>query len=128
MPLNTNQPASFEPMSRSLALQSTELWRRPEALVLGGGAAEPICVHLEGLSAGQRRMCQLYPDHMASVARGVRSGIAECQYQLHSRRWNCSTTNDSSVFGPILSAGKFLHRHTATTTATTTTTTTTTVR
>jgi len=85
-------------------MQSTELWRRPESLVLGG--AEPICVQLEGLSAGQRRMCQLYSDHMASVARGVRMGIAECQYQLHDRRWNCSTTNDSSVFGPILSAGK----------------------
>jgi len=87
-------------------MQSADLWRRPEALVLGRGAG-PICVHLEGLSAGQRRLCQLYPDHMASVARGVRAGIAECQYQLHGRRWNCTTTNDSSVFGQILSAGKF---------------------
>ena len=87
-------------------MQSGELWRRPEALVLGRGAG-PICVHLEGLSAGQRRLCQLYPDHMASVARGVRAGIAECQYQLHGHRWNCSTVNDSSVFGSILSAGKY---------------------
>jgi len=85
-------------------MQSTEMWRRPEALVVGGGG--PICVQLEGLSAGQRRMCQLYPDHMASVAHGVRMGIAECQHQLHDRRWNCSTTNDSAVFGPILSAGQ----------------------
>jgi len=85
-------------------MQSAELWRRPDALVLGG--AGPICGQLEGLSAGQRRMCQLYSDHMASVASGVRIGIAECQYQLHGRRWNCSTTNDSSVFGPLLSTGK----------------------
>ena len=91
-------------------MQSTALWRRPEALILGAGGSGPICVHLEGLSAGQRRMCQLYPDHMASVARGARVGIAECQFQLHSRRWNCITTNDSSVFGPILSAGKLPRR------------------
>jgi len=85
-------------------MQSSELWRRPDALVLGSSA--PSCVQLEGLSAGQRRMCQLYSDHMASVARGVQIGIGECQHQLHDRRWNCSTTNDTSVFGPILSAGK----------------------
>jgi len=88
-------------------MQSSQLWQRPDMLVLGGSAG-PVCVQLEGLSAGQRRMCQLYPDHMASVARGVGMGISECQYQLHGRRWNCSTTNDSSVFGPILSAGKSL--------------------
>jgi len=85
-------------------MQSTDVWWRTDALVLGSSG--PTCVQLEGLSAGQRRMCQLYSDHMASVARGVRMGIVECQYQLHGRRWNCSTTNDSSVFGPILSAGK----------------------
>jgi len=85
-------------------MQSAELWQRPDVLVLGG--AGPICVQLEGLSTGQRRMCQLYPDHMVTVARGVRVGIAECQYQLYNRRWNCTTTNDSSVFGQILTAGK----------------------
>jgi len=86
-------------------MQSSQLWQRPDVLVLGGNAG-PVCFQLEGLSVGQRRICQLYPDHMVGVGRGVGMGIAECQYQLHGRRWNCSTTNDSSVFGPILSAGK----------------------
>ena len=95
---------------RSLALQSGDVWRHGGALVLGGGAGAPTCVHLDGLSAGQRRLCQLYPDHMASVARGARAGVAECQHQLDDRRWNCSThDNDSSLFGPVLNAGASLH-------------------
>jgi len=43
---------------------------------------------------------------MGFVGRGARQGIAECQWQFRNRRWNCSTVQDSTVFGPILSIGK----------------------
>ena len=36
----------------------------------------------------------------------VRSGIGECQYQFRNRRWNCSTVDDTTVFGPVLSIRK----------------------
>lgn len=42
---------------------------------------------------------------MSSVGRGARAGIAECQWQFRYRRWNCSTVEDSTVFGPVLQIG-----------------------
>jgi wingless-type MMTV integration site family protein 5 len=64
--------------------------------------AQPICNQVEGLSAGQTKLCQLYQDHMPSVSRGAKFGIKECQYQFRTRRWNCSTVEEPSVFGPVL--------------------------
>lgn len=66
-----------------------------------------MCVALKGLSPGQIRICQLYYDHMPSVGRGAQLGIRECQYQFRNRRWNCSTVNDESVFGPVMELGKY---------------------
>ena len=54
----------------------------------------------------------LYTDHMMHVGRGASTGISECQYQFKDRKWNCSTVDDSTVFGPILSIRK-LDRHCA---------------
>src|SRR5205085_182385 len=59
-----------------------------------------------GLSKGQQQLCQLYKDHMALVGRGAKESISECQYQFRTSRWNCSTVDDNSVFGPILTSGK----------------------
>ena len=68
--------------------------------------AQPLCTQIPGLSPGQAKLCQLYQDHMSSVGRGARAGIAECQWQFRYRRWNCSTVEDSTVFGPVLQIGK----------------------
>ncbi|XP_065341058.1 protein Wnt-5a-like isoform X1 [Cloeon dipterum] len=76
----------------------------PEAEVVGplnGGGDTPLCANVVGLSAGQRKLCQLYLDHMPWVGRGARAGIAECQWQFRDHRWNCSTFQDASVMGPI---------------------------
>lgn len=31
----------------------------------------------------------------------------ECQFQFKNRRWNCSTTDNVSVFGPMTAFGEF---------------------
>ena len=64
------------------------------------------CTKLLGLSKGQQQLCQLYKDHIPHIGRGAREGIAECQHQFRNRRWNCTTFDDESVFGPILRSGE----------------------
>ncbi|KAG8201598.1 hypothetical protein JTE90_012673 [Oedothorax gibbosus] len=86
----------------NLGLQGIDVLRNPQAYLLG---AQPLCSRLSGLSRGQTKLCYLYQDHMAHVARGARLGIHECQWQFKNRRWNCSTVDDSSVFGPVLNIG-----------------------
>lgn len=76
----------------------------------GGNISKPLkkltCIDLKGLSKGQTQLCNLYQDHIPHIGRGARLGINECQYQFKTRRWNCSTVDDSSVFGHVLNIGK----------------------
>ncbi|PRD34395.1 UNVERIFIED_CONTAM: Protein Wnt-5a [Trichonephila clavipes] len=90
---------------RNLGLQGIDVLRNPQAYLL---SAQPLCSRLSGLSRGQTKLCYLFQDHMGHVARGARLGIHECQWQFKNRRWNCSTVDDSSVFGPVLNIGKSL--------------------
>ena len=72
-------------LCRNIGLRQSAAWQTQSTLsVLGtaGGrvvAGSPLCSRLRGLSPGQRRFCQLYEDHMPSVARAVQLGVAECQ-------------------------------------------------
>ncbi|KAK3540511.1 hypothetical protein QTP70_032467 [Hemibagrus guttatus] len=74
----------------------------PEAYIIG---AQPLCSQLAGLSKGQKKLCQLYQDHMQYIGEGAKTGIRECQYQFRHRRWNCSTVDNSSVFGRVMQIG-----------------------
>lgn len=94
------KPTSTIEMWWNLGLQRVEVWQKMYMV-----GAQPMCVALKGLSPGQIRICQLYYDHMPSVGRGAQLGIRECQYQFRNRRWNCSTVNDESVFGPVMELG-----------------------
>ena len=64
------------------------------------------CFRIKGLSEGQEKLCSLYTDHMIHVGRGARNGIGECQWQFRNHRWNCTTVEDTTVFGPVLSIRK----------------------
>ena len=109
-------------MCRNLGLRDSGLRQtRSSHFVLGGAGdvtvgSSPLCGRLGGLSPGQRRFCQLYEDHMPTVASGVRLAVTECQRQFRFRRWNCSTvplhtgnTNmTSSIFGHVTNIGQYL--------------------
>ncbi|KAJ3612522.1 hypothetical protein NHX12_020797 [Muraenolepis orangiensis] len=96
--------------SQLLLVDATNNWwslaltpiQRPEMYIIG---AQPLCSQLSGLSQGQRKLCQLYQDHMTYIGDGAKTGIKECQYQFRQRRWNCSTVDNTSVFGRVLQIG-----------------------
>ncbi|XP_071406871.1 protein Wnt-5a isoform X1 [Pithys albifrons albifrons] len=73
-----------------------------EVYIIG---AQPLCSQLAGLSQGQKKLCQLYQDHMQFIGEGAKTGIKECQYQFRHRRWNCSTVDNNSVFGRVMQIG-----------------------
>ena len=80
--------------------------QHPDLFMLGSkdrNSAAGLCNQVTGLTSGQKKLCMLYTDHMMHVGRGARNGISECQFQFRHNKWNCSTVEDSTVFGPILS-------------------------
>ena len=108
----------------NIGLQGYSVVNNPEQYLLSNvGTTSPLCTRIKGLSAGQEKLCmvytivhtdqhcitlvQLYTDHMVHVGRGARSGIGECQYQFRNRWWNCTTVDDTTVFGPVLSIREF---------------------
>lgn len=64
-----------------------------------------VCDDINGLSRNQNSLCKKYHSHMQFVSQGAHNGINECQHQFSDHRWNCSTVNDTSVFGNVLGIG-----------------------
>ncbi|MEE6478046.1 hypothetical protein FKM82_011721 [Ascaphus truei] len=95
-----SQPLAGASSWWSLAVNPVQ---RPEMYIIG---AQPLCSQLTGLSPGQRKLCQLYQDHMVYIGEGAKTGIKECQYQFKQRRWNCSTVDNNSVFGRVMQIGE----------------------
>ncbi|XP_040886258.1 protein Wnt-16 [Toxotes jaculatrix] len=62
------------------------------------------CANLP-LSQRQRELCRKKPFLLPSIQDGARLAITECQSQFRHERWNCSTTDDPSVFGYELTSG-----------------------
>ncbi|CAG9792502.1 unnamed protein product [Diatraea saccharalis] len=75
-----------------------ERWVKPPDLYTDKSR---LCAKIRGLTPGQRRVCRRNKDHMPVVSDGVKRSIAECQHQFKDRRWNCSVTEDVTVFGPL---------------------------
>lgn len=63
------------------------------------------CYGVPGLSSQQMRVCENKPDLIPTLRLGANLGITECQRQFQKERWNCSTTNSSSVFGEVINIG-----------------------
>ncbi|XP_033471050.1 protein Wnt-16 [Epinephelus lanceolatus] len=57
------------------------------------------------LSHRQRELCRKKPFLLPSIQDGAQLAIAECQSQFRHERWNCSTTEQPSVFGYELTSG-----------------------
>jgi len=76
--------------------------------MLGTGT---ICGELQGLSHNQIALCKKYGSHMPFVSEGANNGILECKWQFKGNRWNCSTVEDTSVFGKVLKIGKTCDRN-----------------
>ena len=103
-------PKLFFLFYRALGMQGSVALRNPDLFLLGSVGSQKsasLCQQIRGLSNGQKKLCMLYTDHMMHVGRGASTGIGECQYQFKDHRWNCSTVDDSTVFGPILSIRKY---------------------
>ncbi|KAG5681206.1 hypothetical protein PVAND_010662 [Polypedilum vanderplanki] len=63
------------------------------------------CYDVSGMSKGQQKLCEQFTSIMPAISRGARAAIQECQHQFQHRRWNCSTVDDDSVFGPVSAIG-----------------------
>ncbi|XP_034019734.1 protein Wnt-16 [Thalassophryne amazonica] len=73
--------------------------------VTSAGLAEKLgCMNLP-LSHRQRELCRKKPFLLPSIQDGALLAIAACQKQFRHERWNCSTTNDHTVFGYELTSG-----------------------
>eukprot|EP00061_Rhincodon_typus_P018123 g47153.t1 len=57
------------------------------------------------LSNKQKDLCKRKPNLLPTIKEGARIGSYECQNQFKHERWNCSITNDYSVFGYELTSG-----------------------
>lgn len=57
-----------------------------------------ICQSLSGWTKLQKKFCLEHFDFVDVIYQAAKMTISECQSQFKSRRWNCSTSNDPSVF------------------------------
>ncbi|XP_020609075.1 protein Wnt-16-like isoform X2 [Orbicella faveolata] len=81
------------------------MWMGISALGTRSDGNLTTCYGVPGLSSQQMSVCQSKPDLIPTLRRGANLGITECQKQFEKERWNCSTTNSSSVFGEIIDIG-----------------------
>lgn len=56
-----------------------------------------ICDQLaETLDSKQVQFCKKHPGFMLSVQTGASRAIDECKFQFRTRRWNCSTLDETA--------------------------------
>lgn len=67
-----------------------------------------VCMNYPYLSSAQFELCKIYPDVTASAIQGVQVAVHECQFQMKTHRWNCSTLetkNKNPEFSPVFKRG-----------------------
>ena len=60
------------------------------------------CTKIAVFEAQQRHLCLRSKNVLDIVSQGAAMGIEECKHQFYDRRWNCTTFNNTSVFGNVL--------------------------
>jgi hypothetical protein len=60
------------------------------------------CDQIAVFAPQQRQLCLKSKNILDIISKGASMGIEECQYQFLDRRWNCTTFNNTSVFGKVL--------------------------
>lgn len=79
-------------------------WSRPTVSEPESPQGGDVCALLgDRVTRGQLKLCQLYADHMAAVAKGARIGLVECQHQFRQSQWNCSQVSNETVYGASVS-------------------------
>lgn len=68
------------------------------------------CSKLQFLQPHQREICSHDFRLLDVISKGASMGIEECQFQFQDRRWNCTTYNNTSVFGPLLQISEQIMR------------------
>jgi hypothetical protein len=58
------------------------------------------------LAPKQRELCSTSRNMLDVISEGASMGIDECQHEFRDRRWNCTTFNETTVFGKVLNISK----------------------
>ena len=84
--------------SRLILLIENRALSRAHAVGSAALGTPSICDQLaETLDAKQVHFCKKHPSFMLSVQTGASRAIDECKFQFRTRRWNCSTLDDTST-------------------------------
>merc|ERR1711934_1115901 len=79
-----------------LALSKFSAVGTEQAMDSDGASPDKMCNSMKGsLIKKQVSFCKRNPTFMESVRLGAARAVDECQFQFRSRRWNCSTLDDS---------------------------------
>ena len=65
------------------------------------------CQRIPGLVEHQLALCRRSPNVFRKVTGAAQLAIHECQAQFRGERWNCTTVNDSTVFGRTAVKGPY---------------------
>ncbi|KAH3837426.1 protein Wnt-4-like [Dreissena polymorpha] len=60
------------------------------------------CDNSPYLDATQRELCRKEKRLLDVIGAGASMGIEECKFQFKGRRWNCTTFNNTDVFGNVI--------------------------
>ena len=64
------------------------------------------CSKIAVFAPQQRQLCLRSKNVLDIISHGAAMGIDECKHQFYDRRWNCTTFNNTSVFGNVLKISK----------------------
>jgi len=106
-PLLSSLSPTVAPESRPYSTNSSLKWAfadyvtdtPAETTRAAAGFATEACRMVRGLTVKQRAICAESPSLIPVMLKGINDAVHECQRLMQKRRWNCSTFDNSVVFG-----------------------------